>query len=156
MIGERLQQTQQSTGYVFGRYQQGCFIVTTGTDILLTDNDEASGIVGHILDVLEADLQSEDFHRGQPADGSGVILGGSKPGRLGIATDRNTFGARQVLIEPATTLREGLLVRVNMFDSRDILQLRCQVMVYGNLNLTANLQTLIDKHIEGVTDDALR
>src|SRR5919108_385716 len=92
---------------------------------------------------------------GLPGDGGAAFLVARAPRPLGVAGYRDLLDARQVLLQPLPALAEGLGVRADTLDARELAHGAHEVVPHAQLHLPTDLERRAEEAIEGVVDRAL-
>ena len=147
----------ETAGLVAAGQQQAGLVLAlaAGSGVLLADDEEAGGVAGLVLDALGKHLESVDLGGLQTRDGCGVLFGRSRACGLGVAADGDALGVREMAVEPAAALRQGLLMRIDRADGAEILGHAHQVMVDPQTHLAGDHERRGHEHVQGVTDHAL-
>jgi hypothetical protein len=78
------------------------------------------------------------------------LLVARAPRGFGVARDGNLLDVRQMLREPAPTLRQRLRMGTHSLDFLEVLHASHQMLVNAQLDFTANLQRRRQEHVERV------
>src|SRR5258706_598020 len=152
---ERRDQLVQGAGSVVRGHDERGAVFAGGAGVVRSEHQETGPVLGIVLDRAREQLETV---------ARGCDLGTDRRRRrllrrdargFGVARERNALGARQVLREPAVTLREGLRVRIDLAYRLDRRPFRHQVLLHAQHHFGADLQGRREQQVERASDRAV-
>ena len=153
LLGQWLQQTMQNTGpagRVIGRHHQRCLVRAARRQQISSNHEKARRVIGPIFNIVNHYPELIDVGGNFRANRRSAILISGSSGTCRIAGHADQLDMRQVLAQPATTLRQGLFMGADSLNLLQTLHLAHQVLLDFEFDFARYLKRRRQEHIQGV------
>ena len=149
---ERHQQVMHGAGFVGHRDDQAHAVLAAGgghgQGLRQANHGKAGAVEGVILDGVRGGVQTKFAARALTGNGRPSRVGGSQTGAFGVAGGGAPLDMRQMGVEPALTLGQGLRVGVNRFNVVQRGRQAQQVVAHQNTGFAHHMQGRVEQQVE--------